>query len=138
MLMLSGFRSVLDALFRWPVLMGWMALIFALSSIPNRIVAAEGSLPVDKAAHVVEFGVLSAIITWMAARRTRTAQAMAIGVAGSVLYGLTDELHQALVPGRDPALDDLLADIAGAAAGALAAALLLRVSAPEPGVVSQS
>ena len=42
------------------------------------------------------------------------------------LYGVTDELHQRYVHGRDPDWRDWMADALGSATGAFAAALLLR------------
>jgi VanZ family protein len=120
--MLQGLRAVIDAAVRWPVVLLWMLLIFALSSIPSEV-QQPGRLPVDKAAHLVEFGVLGFLLTWMAGRRTSsTSAAVAAGIALTVIYGATDELHQAFVPGRDPSLDDLLADVVGAVAGAALAA----------------
>jgi len=36
----------------------------------------------------------------------------------STLYGLSDEVHQAMVPGRSSELADVIADFVGSAAGA--------------------
>jgi VanZ family protein len=36
-----------------------------------------------------------------------------------VLWGLSDEIHQALVPGRSPELNDVVADLFGSVAGAV-------------------
>ncbi|MBW2550122.1 MAG: VanZ family protein [Deltaproteobacteria bacterium] len=35
----------------------------------------------------------------------------------SVLWGLSDEIHQALVPGRSPELGDVIADLFGSIVG---------------------
>lgn len=128
--MLRGLvRTVIDAVARWPVALLWMLLIFALSSIPNEI-QQPSRLPIDKAAHLVEFGVLGFLLTWMASGRTPARAAAVAGIALTTLYGVTDELHQAFVPGRDPALDDLIADFAGAVLGAIAAAAARRLTSP--------
>ena len=42
----------------------------------------------------------------------------AFAVFVSTLWGLSDEIHQALVPGRSSELADLYADFIGSAAGA--------------------
>ena len=57
---------LLDRLIGWRTLLIWMALIFALSSIPNNFNAAEDTLPIDKAVHATEFGVLALMIAWLA------------------------------------------------------------------------
>lgn len=125
MTILSSLRRLLDALARWPLIAAWMALIFAMSSVPNRVQYASGP-PIDKPVHAVQFGVLAFLLTWLAARRVSPLRAATAGVAGSLLFGLTDELHQAFVPGRDPSLGDLAADAAGAGIAAFGAYVLLR------------
>jgi VanZ family protein len=47
-----------------------------------------------------------------------TVAGAAVALLASSAYGVTDELHQHFVPGRDVTLGDLLADVIGAAAGA--------------------
>jgi VanZ family protein len=93
-----------------------MVVIFVLSSIPD-----IGALPggaTDKSWHAIGYGALGVFLllpladgrlagaTW---RRALAAIALAI------LYGMSDELHQAVVPGRSPDMHDLMADAAGAA-----------------------
>jgi VanZ family protein len=51
------------------------------------------------------------------------------GVVIASLYGMSDELHQLYVPGREGSLADLTADVGGAALGALFLAALSAMSA---------
>ncbi len=122
-------HDAIDSLIGWPALVAWMALIFALSSIPNRIVVTgPPSFPYDKIAHVVEYAVLAFIIAWLARRHWRSiALAMLLAIALSTLYGVTDELHQIIVPGRDPGLPDFAADVVGALIGAAVASAVMRL-----------
>ena len=46
----------------------------------------------------------------------------ALGALVSVAYGVTDELHQAFVPGRTPDAWDVVKDFVGAVAGSAACA----------------
>ncbi|HSM91322.1 MAG TPA: VanZ family protein, partial [Anaeromyxobacteraceae bacterium] len=73
----------------------------------------------DKVLHAGAYGVLAALaargllaLGWTA-RRT-----LGIALVAASLYGVTDELHQAFVPGRDADPLDWAADTAGAVAGA--------------------
>ena len=96
-----------------------MALIFFLSSLSD-IEGLPGGAS-DKSWHMAGYaglGVLLLIpladgklggVTW---RRAGTAVALA------TLYGVSDETHQAFVPGRSADALDVVADCAGAAAGA--------------------
>ena len=100
-----------------------MALIFAVSSIEVEVPGLR-HLPLrDKGLHFVEYAVLGWLCagassrTWPSATSWRTAS-FAVFVA--VLWGLSDEIHQALVPGRSAELADLVADALGALVGALA------------------
>jgi VanZ family protein len=99
-----------------------MAAIFVASGIPNL-----GPLPAntsDKVAHFAAYGVLGALLTRAVAGVAwagYTIRAVRHAWVGATLYALSDELHQAFVPGRTPSVGDVIADAAGAALGALVA-----------------
>ena len=103
-----------------------MALIFVVSSFEVSV-PGVGHLPFrDKALHFVEYGVLG----WLSARaaasswpRASAWRTFVFAVFVSTLWGLSDEIHQALVPGRSSELGDVLADFLGSVAGAGAARL---------------
>lgn len=73
----------------------------------------------DKVIHAGAYFVLAALAT-LATGRPVAGALLAVG------YGVTDELHQALVPGRFPSVFDLVADAIGATLGAVLVAYLLR------------
>ncbi|NLD71970.1 MAG: VanZ family protein [Chloroflexi bacterium] len=113
---------------RWLPLIAWMTLIFWLSAQPvvphpGRAIGLGDHL-VDYVAHAVLFGVL-ALCAWWAlgdarlARRLTGRRRLAAALGLAMLYAVSDELHQALVPGRCATIPDLLADGAGIAAGGL-------------------
>jgi VanZ family protein len=105
-----------------------MALIFVISSFEVQVPGVQ-HLPLrDKALHFVEYAVLGWLCasassrTWPSDSAWRTA---AFAVFVSVLWGVSDEIHQALVPGRSPELGDVVADIVGSIAGAAGGHLFL-------------
>jgi VanZ family protein len=110
----------LRALLRlWGPAIAWAALIFALSAQPSP--PGPGLSPLDKVAHFFAFGVLAALVARaLAGSGLRARRAIAVAIALSTLYGVSDELHQRSVPGRDADVFDLAADAAGACAGAWA------------------
>ncbi|MPY86648.1 MAG: teicoplanin resistance protein VanZ [Luteitalea sp.] len=103
----------------WVWVIAWAALIFVLSSSSElpKIPGDSG----DKYAHAIVYAVLAAL----------TARALASGAWRGVtwgyaclatilatLYGVSDEIHQAFVPGRHPSWGDVMADALGALVGA--------------------
>lgn len=112
----------------------WMALIFFFSSqtggesagLSTRVVdllapafpaldpAALGTL-VRKAAHVSEFAVLGALLTWAWPREARWSllAPLLIGIG----YAASDEVHQLFVPGRSGQVSDVLIDAVGVLIG---------------------
>lgn len=80
------------------------------------------SFPVRKGAHLSEYAVLGALMTVTAAfwRReetnTRTTQVLPVLGAG-FLYAVSDEMHQAFVPGRSGEPRDVLIDTFGVLIG---------------------
>lgn len=97
--------------------LGWAALIFASSSLPGPSLPSPAVPHLDKLAHAGAYAVLG----WLVARAmgARSVKAVAAATAIAALYGASDELHQAFVPGRDPSVADALADLGGALCGAL-------------------
>ncbi len=104
---------------RWLPVTLWMAGLFYLShqSAPLAPVAADVN-PV--LAHVVVYAVL-AILLYIAVVPPGNAAPKwvpaSIAFALAVLYGFSDEVHQAFVPGRFASEADVLADAFGAAIG---------------------
>jgi VanZ family protein len=93
-----------------PVL-AWAAVIFALSSIPDLGTGLGGwDLALRKLAHAAEYAVLAALLV-RATGRNRLAFAL------GTLYAVSDEIHQAFVPGRMGASLDVAIDVLGVACG---------------------
>jgi VanZ family protein len=103
----------------WVPLVVYATVIYYLSSLSHPEVFAPSVFEVvsDKLLHAMEYGVLG-ILCYRAFRyATRPSlarYAVLLAIAVSAFYGLTDELHQGLVPGREADVGDLLADVAGA------------------------
>ncbi|MBE0584100.1 MAG: VanZ family protein, partial [Desulfofustis sp.] len=96
-----------------------MGIIFLMSAQPGDSL----QLPffffgADKIAHALAYGLLAAV-TLIALpvqlRSDRPRQAAVIAWLVCLCYGLSDELHQSFVPGREASFGDLLADGIGAA-----------------------
>ncbi|MFH1807344.1 MAG: VanZ family protein [Pseudomonadota bacterium] len=96
----------------------YAGLIFALSSSSQPLGLDPPDIPgLDKLVHGLEFGVLALLLRWSLAGvpvgwTGRTRDLLAVVLAA--LYGVSDELHQRLVPGRDASPWDSLADAIGA------------------------
>ena len=95
----------------WLPVVAWAALIFALSSVPDLGTGLGGwDLVLRKIAHAAEYALLGALLV----RATgRAGLAFTLGV----LYAVSDEVHQAFVPGRLGSPLDVAIDAAGVAVG---------------------
>jgi len=80
----------------------------------NRVV-----LTVRKGAHLTEYAVLAGLL-WCALPHPRSrAEPWRLAWAFAVAYAISDEWHQALVPGRTGSVADVALDAIGAAVGLL-------------------
>ena len=95
----------------WVGVAMYAALIFAISSIPAESMPDGRFWDFDKLIHAAEFGVLS-VLVWRALPRVGRFRPL-WAAALSSMYGVCDEVHQALVPGRDASGYDMLADSIG-------------------------
>ena len=109
------------------VAVGWMGLIFYLSSQSPEELPAQDALSWlgevrNIVGHLALFGVLAGMLTavlwswFLGPINAFRWPLFAIGAAS--LYGVLDEYHQSLVPLRDAALSDILVDLIGAVIGA--------------------
>lgn len=122
--------------FNWIMVIGWMVLIFIFSSQAgdvsnennkfviyvlkligidiNSILGNLSNFIIRKAAHFIIYFILY-ILLYRAINTKKT-----VGIKGFIvpililiLYAISDEVHQAFVPGRGPALKDVLVDTTG-------------------------
>lgn len=108
----------------WLIPLLYMGLIYYISGL-SRPIQAEMPHGFDKVLHFGAYGLLG-LLLGNALKGETGGRMVIIGWAIATLYGVTDELHQALVPGRDASVYDLMADSAGGLAGLIVYAWLLR------------
>jgi VanZ family protein len=123
--------SELDTrLSKWPFLyyvlppLAWMLLIYYLSNQPSLPQAHDPLVDVllKKGAHMAEYAILLVLWWRAAARHFRQVpsdgfghvSALAIAWILTVLYAVSDEVHQTFVPGRNGRVLDVLIDAGGA------------------------
>ncbi|MCA9576817.1 MAG: VanZ family protein [Polyangiales bacterium] len=114
-----------DVLRAWAPAVAYMGLIFGLSSMHLQAQIIE-QLPFrDKLVHTIEYAVLGGLCAY-ATRRTWPLHAALrtslLGAFLAVAFGVSDEIHQSFVPGRNADVNDILADVLGASLGVLVAA----------------
>ena len=112
---------------RWPFayyvlpLLAWMGGIYVLSAQPFLPQAPNPwwDLLLKKGAHMAAYAVL-AILWWrVLAQRCSTRLALGLAALFSVLYAVSDEVHQLFVPGRNGTVMDVGIDACGATIAAV-------------------
>ena len=91
------------------------ALIFAFSS-QSKPPGAEWFEAFDYLAHFLEYAVFALTLVWGATAGLNvslTIKSVVLVCAVALLYALSDEWHQSIVPNRDASLWDVAADALG-------------------------
>lgn len=99
----------------WSATAAYMLLIFLISSVsyPPQPLPLKGYAPIIE--HMFEFGILGFLLyTSFKINKNTQRNAFILAVSVAILYGISDEIHQAFVPGRVSDLVDVLADSIGA------------------------
>ncbi|MCH7740297.1 MAG: VanZ family protein [Chloroflexi bacterium] len=115
----------------------WAGVIYAFSSSSSPSIGAVGFekgqwAPSTVLLHMAEYAILAALLVagmrLLAARRLgrsvpfqREMKILVLSAFLSVLYGVSDELHQSTVAGRDASVVDVISDAVGAAIAVAAA-----------------
>jgi VanZ family protein len=113
---------------RWLLVIAVMAAIFALSSISGLRVSDDAQVdrPFRILGHLGAYALLGGLLLFALSRRSRPRAVQATLAWGiAVLYGVTDEVHQAFVPNRTGRIDDLVVDAIGAGLGVAVAYVVL-------------
>lgn len=115
---LQPFRGLagIERCLRWIPALLWMGLIFFLSAQPDLPHAPEPWLDValKKVGHAVLYGVLARLYLYaLGGPRPASPRLRLLALLLAVLYGVSDEVHQAFVPGRTPSPWDVLIDGVG-------------------------
>jgi len=102
------------------LVVGYVLLIFIVSSIPSLTAPGPDFIPKDKIAHLVEYSILGALLFkgfgWSVSRSRLATLAFIVAVGASI--GALDEIYQSFVPGRMMSIYDWAADATGTALGA--------------------
>ena len=74
---------------------------------------------IAKVSHLLEFAALGVALTRAIAppEEPKPGRAIAIAVAASALFAVSDEYHQAFIPGRTATVRDVVIDLIGAIVG---------------------
>ncbi len=94
-----------------------MGIIFFLSSKTGDSFQVPSFPGIDKIAHASIYGVLAATVIFAQSKKSRERKPLLvilITVIACLLYGISDEFHQSMVPGRFPSGLDIVADVCGA------------------------
>lgn len=101
--------------FQLPTIL-WAVVIFAVSSFPNLEAPDLGFRAMDKVYHLIEYGIFGLLLMRAFHYQHNIAmknKALVLTLIVGILYAVSDEAHQLLIPGRNPALGDVLADSIG-------------------------
>lgn len=100
----------------WIPVLVWGGIIFTFSSISTSPVSTVywKEFAIKKAAHIIEYGILSILIyRALINSDVRVTTALIVAPILSFLYGMSDEYHQSFTPGREPTVRDTLFDAFG-------------------------
>jgi VanZ family protein len=109
-----------EIIFFWLPPIGYMALIFYMSSQSLEEFQLPDVWNIDKVAHFIEYGVLG--ILWFRAINVVEESIPKAAIVASLItlaYGISDEIHQYFVPNRSSSIFDVIADGIGAWVGIL-------------------
>ena len=94
------------------------ALIFYASSLPGSVFPSSPFYSADKVLHLGAYTMLGYLVARALGYHGHAGRTLVV-LACSLcfLYGVSDEVHQAFVPGRNPSFMDLGADVLGSSLG---------------------
>ncbi|MEN8265245.1 MAG: VanZ family protein [Nitrospirota bacterium] len=116
-------RQGRTAVIYWFITLGYMVTIFYLSSLRNLNLP---SLPQnsDKVLHMLAYILLAFLFYHTFKKSGIRKYVFILAFLSASIYGISDEIHQYYVPGREAAIGDLFADFFGAMIGCMGASFM--------------
>ncbi|MFV2063357.1 MAG: VanZ family protein [Chloroflexota bacterium] len=114
---------------RWLPAIAVMVTIFVLSSQSGLRISDDADIdgPLRTLAHFAIYATLAAALLYGLSRSTGpTLAGVLIAFAVTLLFAISDEIHQAFVPDRAAEIQDLVVDALGGAAGLAIGFVVLR------------
>lgn len=95
---------------KWLPVFAWASFIFYLSAQPNLHIVPDNlwDYILRKMAHMFVFAVLYLLLV-----RALGKKHLAFAFLGTLLYAISDEIHQSFVPARHASPEDILFDTTG-------------------------
>ena len=97
-----------------------MAVIFALSSISGLRVTEDATVdrPIRALGHLAAYAFLAGLVLYAVTGLARPSwRDIVVALIVTLVYGLSDEIHQANVPDRNGRVEDLFIDAVGSMIG---------------------
>ena len=116
--------GLVPAVLYWLLTLGYMGLIFYLSSRHN-IPLPKLPINFDKVIHMCAYIPLAYLFYLSLKTSGINKYVFVLAVICASIYGIMDELHQFFVPGRDADVFDFAADALGAFLGSIAARITI-------------
>jgi VanZ family protein len=95
----------------------WAAIIFGLSSLPGSVIPTLPPYQLDKVVHAGIFFILCLLLNRALLNQRSipllSTYHLVLSLVLVIAYGVSDEFHQTVVPGRTPDFFDALADSFG-------------------------
>ena len=107
---------MLKKILYWLPAIIYMAVIFAMSSLPAPEPAKQVPIFFEiKLVHIVEYGILCGLIIFalLNTMKVPLVQLLVFAILLTVLYGISDEIHQAFNPARTARWQDVVANLTG-------------------------
>lgn len=120
--------GLLKVFLRWLPSLTIMVIIFFVSSRPSRELPDFGSLEslVEIGGHMLGYGLLTLSLSY-GIGNYETKDLWGAGIL-AFLYGISDEIHQSFVPGRDASFFDVGIDLLGICLALATMSILRRTS----------
>lgn len=101
----------------WAPPIVWAYFIFLFSSMTITPVSGVywKEFVVKKSAHLIEYGVLAGLLyRALVGSKISRLNSVLLAILISIVYAVTDELHQSFTPGRESTIRDVFVDTIGA------------------------